>query len=44
MELVFTESVLTEVKKFHGRRRKFNGQINLGGCWDIIGHILMLGR
>lgn len=29
MELGFAESVLTEVKKFYGRRRKFNGQINL---------------
>lgn len=26
---MFAESVLVEVKKFHERRRKFNGQINL---------------
>lgn len=26
---MFTESVLVEVKKFYGKRRKFNGQINL---------------
>lgn len=29
MKLVFALSVLTEVKKFYGRRRKFNGQVNL---------------
>lgn len=26
---MFAESVLVEVKKFYGKRRKFNGQINL---------------